>query len=102
MSVELGDIFNSAINNSLFVNKGVLQVRYTPESIPHRDEQIKSIASILASSLRGERPSNLFVYGKWNVIIYEFNKKCAFPKFPHPPMEARHCRFKQGVLKLQI
>ncbi len=64
MGVELGDIFNSAVNNSLFQNKGVLQVRYTPESIPHRDEQIKSIASILASSLRGERPSNLFVYGK--------------------------------------
>ncbi len=64
MAVELGDIFNSAVNNSLFNNKGVLQVRYTPESIPHRDEQIKSIAGILASTLRGERPSNLFVYGK--------------------------------------
>ena len=64
MSVELGEIFNSAVNNSLFKNKSVLQVRYTPESIPHRDEQIKAIASILASILRGERPSNLFVYGK--------------------------------------
>ncbi|MBU2576936.1 MAG: orc1/cdc6 family replication initiation protein [Nanoarchaeota archaeon] len=64
MGVELGDIFNSAVNNSLFKNKGVLQARYTPESIPHRDVQIKSIAGILASTLRGERPSNLFVYGK--------------------------------------
>jgi len=64
MVVELSDIFNSAVNNSLFKNKAVLQVRYTPESIPHRDEQIKAIASILASALRGERPSNLFVYGK--------------------------------------
>ena len=64
MGVELGDIFDSAINNSLFQNKSVLQVRYTPNSIPHRDEQIKSIAGILASTLRGERPSNLFVYGK--------------------------------------
>ncbi len=64
MVVELDNIFDSAINNSLFKNKGVLQVRYTPESIPHRDEQIKSIASILASTLRGERPSNLFIYGK--------------------------------------
>ncbi|MCK4650495.1 orc1/cdc6 family replication initiation protein [Candidatus Pacearchaeota archaeon] len=64
MGVELGDIFNSAVNNSLFKDKGVLQVRYTPNSIPHRDKQIKSIASILASVLRGDRPSNLFVYGK--------------------------------------
>jgi cell division control protein 6 len=64
MAVELGDIFDSAINNSLFNNKEVLQARYTPDSIPHRDEQIKAIASILGSALRGDRPSNLFVYGK--------------------------------------
>jgi cell division control protein 6 len=64
MGVKLDGIFNTAVNNSLFKNKGVLQVRYTPDSIPHRDEQIKSIASILSSVLRGDRPSNLFVYGK--------------------------------------
>jgi archaeal cell division control protein 6 len=64
MAVELGSIFDSAIKNSLFQNKGVLQVRYTPESIPHRDTQIEQIASILAPILRGERTSNLFVYGK--------------------------------------
>jgi archaeal cell division control protein 6 len=64
MVVELDDIFDTAVNNSLFKSKNVLQVKYNPESIPHRDVQIKSIASILASLLRGERPSNLFVYGK--------------------------------------
>jgi len=64
MGVELGEVFDLALNNSLFRNKGVLQTRYTPDSIPHRDKQIKSIAAILASVLRGERPSNLFVYGK--------------------------------------
>jgi len=64
MGVKLDNIFNIAVNNSLFKDKSVLQVKYTPESIPHRDNQIKSIASILASVLRGERPSNLFVYGK--------------------------------------
>jgi len=64
MGVELGDIFDSAVNNSLFNDKSVLQVRYTPENIPHRDEQIKSIASMMAPVLRGERCSNLFIYGK--------------------------------------
>jgi cell division control protein 6 len=64
MGVELGNIFESALNNSLFSNKSVLQVKYAPDSIPHRDNEIKNIARILASSLRGERPSNLFVYGK--------------------------------------
>jgi archaeal cell division control protein 6 len=83
MGVELGDIFNSAVNNSLFKNKSVLQVRHTPESIPHRDKQIKAIALILASVLRGERPSNLFVYGKTGTgktlsvqyVCDELNKK---------------------------
>ncbi|MBT7237627.1 AAA family ATPase [Candidatus Woesearchaeota archaeon] len=64
MGVKLDGIFASAIDNTIFKDKSVLQTRYTPENIPHRDEQIKAIASILASSLRLERPSNLFVYGK--------------------------------------
>ena len=64
MGVELSNIFDSAVSNSLFKDKSVLQVRYTPENIPHRDEQIKQIAAILAPILRGERNSNLFVYGK--------------------------------------
>lgn len=48
----------------LFLDKGVLQASYTPEDIPHRDDQIKELASILAPSLRLEKPSNLFLYGK--------------------------------------
>ena len=64
LPVTISEIFESAIDNNIFKDKSVLQTKYTPESIPHRDEQIKSIAGILASSLRIERPSNLFVYGK--------------------------------------
>ncbi len=48
----------------LFQNKKVLQANYTPETIPHRDEQVDQVAKILAPSLRLEKPSNLFVYGK--------------------------------------
>src|SRR3990167_10245991 len=48
----------------LFKNKKSLQSNYTPHEIPHRDEQIKQIAGILAPSLRMEKPSNLFIYGK--------------------------------------
>jgi len=64
MVVKLNNIFDSAMKNSLFSNKCVLQTNYTPENIPHRDKQIEQVASILASILRGERPSNLFLYGK--------------------------------------
>jgi len=64
MGVELDSIFESAVNNTLFKNKGVLQTKYMPESVHHREEQIKQIAGILSSLLRSERPSNLFLYGK--------------------------------------
>src|SRR3989344_3099074 len=60
----MNKIFDSFMQNSIFENKAVLQTSYTPETIPHRDEQIGQIASILAPALRGERTSNLFVYGK--------------------------------------
>jgi cell division control protein 6 len=64
MVVKLDKIFSNVMGNSLFNNKSALQTNYTPHSIPHRDKQIEQIASILAPLLRGEKPSNLFLYGK--------------------------------------
>lgn len=61
---KVDQIFDSFMKNNLFKDKFVLQTSYTPENIPHRDDQITQIASILAPALRGERTSNLFVYGK--------------------------------------
>lgn len=64
MKEELEKIFDNFDKNSIFKNKSLLQINYKPEKILHRDEQIKQIASILAPILRGERTSNLFLYGK--------------------------------------
>ncbi len=64
MSAKLNSIFDSFAQKTIFKDKGILQINYTPETIPHRDEQIEAVASILAPALRGERVSNLFVYGK--------------------------------------
>jgi cell division control protein 6 len=61
---ELDKIFESFENNGIFKDKSVLQNTYQPEDIPHRSKQITQIASILAPVLRGERSSNLFLYGK--------------------------------------
>ena len=61
---KLDNIFDSYVENALFVNKEVLQSNYTPETIPHRDKQIESVASILAPALKGQKVSNLFIYGK--------------------------------------
>jgi archaeal cell division control protein 6 len=64
MSLELDKIFESFDKNTIFKDKTYLQNNYQPEEIPHREEQIKQIASILAPVLRGEKSSNLFLYGK--------------------------------------
>jgi cell division control protein 6 len=64
MEKELNEIFKSFDKNTIFKDKSLLQNNYQPKDIVHRDEQIKQIASILAPVLRGEKPSNLFLYGK--------------------------------------
>lgn len=61
---KLDHIFNAFAQTSIFKNKTVLQSNYSPEMIHHRDGQIEAVASILAPALRGERVSNLFIYGK--------------------------------------
>ncbi len=61
---KIDRIFDSFSTSSVFRDKAVLQSNYSPEDILHRDEQIHSIASILGPTLRSERASNLFLYGK--------------------------------------
>jgi cell division control protein 6 len=48
----------------LFTNKKALEATYLPTQALHRDDQAHHIAQVLAPSLRNERPSNLFLYGK--------------------------------------
>jgi len=61
---KLNEIFDSFVGNGLFKSKVVLQSNYSPESILHRSKQIESMASILGPCLKGEKASNLFLYGK--------------------------------------
>ena len=64
MKVGLDEIFDSFDQNRIFQDKHILQSNYKPDEIPHRETQIRQIASILAPVLRGERTSNIFLYGK--------------------------------------
>ena len=61
---ELDEIFDSVSKRSLIKDKHILQANYTPEDIPHRAKLISRVGSILAPSLLGQKPSNLFIYGK--------------------------------------
>ena len=63
MKSDLDEIFESFESNRIFKDKSVLQINHRPEEILHREEQVNQIASILAPVLRGERTSNLFLYG---------------------------------------
>ena len=64
MNKEVEKIFDSFIQETIFKNKLLLQSNYKPENIPHRTNQIKAMASVIAPALRLEKPSNLFVYGQ--------------------------------------
>ncbi len=48
----------------IFDNKEVLRPSYTPQELPHRNDQINKMATILVAALRGETPSNILIYGK--------------------------------------
>ncbi len=50
--------------DSIFIDKAPLMPNYLPDEVLHRDEQIETIANILAPVLKLNKPSNLFVYGK--------------------------------------
>ncbi len=59
----LEKIFAQALSSKIFVNREVLRPDYIPDQLPHREEQIAKLGSILAPALKGYRPSNVFIYG---------------------------------------
>jgi cell division control protein 6 len=52
------------IQRRIFKNKEVLRDSYTPSLLPHRGHQIDELATIVVSVVKGETPSNIFIYGK--------------------------------------
>ncbi|MBU7031120.1 MAG: ORC1-type DNA replication protein [Theionarchaea archaeon] len=62
---SLDQLFDELIiQRRIFKNKEVLRDSYTPTLLPHRDHQIDELATILVSAVKGETPSNIFIYGK--------------------------------------
>ncbi|MDG6229794.1 MAG: ORC1-type DNA replication protein [Candidatus Thermoplasmatota archaeon] len=59
------DIFGRLLlSEGLFINREAMRPSYMPQILPHRERQINELASILVPALRGETPSNIFIYGK--------------------------------------
>lgn len=64
MSGLANDIFGILeLGGRIFRNREVLRYSYIPDSLPHRENEIQTIARILISSLKGHTPSNIMIYG---------------------------------------
>src|SRR5436309_12432935 len=53
----------------------ILRPAFVPDRLPHREDQVDQLAQILATALRGERPSNVLIFektgtGKTAVVKY--------------------------------
>lgn len=72
----------------IFADKEVLRPSYTPAELPHRNEQINRMATILVSALRGQTPSNILIYGKTGT------GKTASAKFVSQELEATSQKFR--------
>jgi cell division control protein 6 len=72
----------------IFEQKEVLRPSYTPRKLPHRQEQINNMATILVSALRGDTPSNILIYGKTGT------GKTASAKFVSDELESTSQKYK--------
>ena len=46
------------------MDRDILRPSFVPDRLPHREDQVDQLAQILATALRGERPSNVLIFGK--------------------------------------
>ena len=65
MPENIQTIFQEFIQKTtpIFKDRNTLNSHFTPDTMPHRNQQINTLASILAPSLKGGKPSNIFIYG---------------------------------------
>ncbi len=80
MQKSLDSIFDQYVNRKkTFKNKKTITTSYKPDELPHRDREIRTLASILGPSLSGDKPSNIFIFGKpgtgKTAVMYYVSKK---------------------------
>ncbi len=64
---------------SVFVKRDVLSPHYIPGKLPHREKEIEKIMRSVSPAIQGEKPRNLFIYGKTgtgktSTVKYVLNK----------------------------
>ncbi len=100
------DVFFEAFlkKEGVFFDKKALQSGYIPETIHHREDQTKQVANILAPALRGDKPSNIFVYGKTGTgktltILYTTKKLMEIAERENIPLKTIYinCKLKRSA-----
>lgn len=62
MQKNIFEEFNK--KSSVFKDRNALTPHFIPKNLPFREKQIKQLAEILKTSLEGQKPDNIFLYGK--------------------------------------
>ncbi len=59
------NIFESVLQKpTIFKDRNAISPHFTPSTFPFREKQISEVSQILGLALQGQKPDNLFVYGK--------------------------------------
>lgn len=63
--MSLQHVFEAEFSKpTVFLDRNKIMPHYTPQNLPFREDQQAAISTIVAVTLRGQRPDNLFIYGK--------------------------------------
>ncbi|MBN2155081.1 MAG: AAA family ATPase [Candidatus Lokiarchaeota archaeon] len=93
MEFNLDKFFDDYLEKpQIFRNRNCLSANFIPDELPHRTDQIRIIAQIMACTLKNSIPSNLFIYGKTGTgktavvkhVSQKLNEKCIEIGIPNP------------------
>jgi cell division control protein 6 len=63
--MSLQNVFETEYSKpTVFLDRNKIMPHYTPQNLPFREKQQSDISRIVAVTLRGQHPDNLFIYGK--------------------------------------
>lgn len=96
-------IFES--ESPIFKNRGVFNIKYIPEKIIHRDDQIKEVANRLQWILQGSKPKDFIIYGfggtgKTLTTLYVVEELRKLADFQHFYINLRKARTEVRALNI--
>lgn len=85
MSDIIDQVLSSLGKGKIFKARELLLPDYVPETLPHRENQIRKLVEIMSPLVRSEKPSNIFIYGltgTGKTAVTKFVLKNLYKRFP--------------------